>query len=473
MRPILTRRYYCWLALVFVGVAIYGSLVPLHLKPMPLSEAVVRFRAALGEPVRIESRSDWAANILLFIPMGFLLMGALVVDRRPIAGWFAAGVVLPVCTVLSTAIEFTQLYFPDRVTSIDDIAAESVGGFLGVGLWLCAGQRISLWLRRFWVDLGGGQSSTGSLLLAYIVFLVLVHLMPMDLTISPAMIYHKYREGRVVLVPFAAGGQVDKFAMIQKCLTNMAFFLPVGVLAAGLEHPFWRRGRNWPAMAVLGFAFAGLIELMQLFVLTRYFDSTDIVTGGVGVLVGWRLGIVHSKHEQLYPPKGSWVVDRQGLAVRAKTKSQAMAYWALAGWLGLLVLVEWQPFDFNFSTSEAGRRLGTVSLVPFADYQQSDYLQAFDQICSKTVVFLPFGALLAWLGFGPKGRGGGLLVLAPAILLTTALEGGQLFLPTRYASVTDVLIESFGVWLGFIVVRRGQGANFQENSSSRLRYGGK
>src|SRR5208282_3522460 len=152
---------------------------------------------------------------------------------------------------LSAAIEFTQLYFPDRVTSVDDIAAESIGALLGIGLWLFAGQGITHWLRRFWVDLGGGQSSAGSLLQAYIVFLVLVHAMPMDLTISPASIYHKYREGRVILVPFAMDGPTDLFARIQKCLTNMAFFMPVGALAAGLAHPFWRRGRNWPALAGL------------------------------------------------------------------------------------------------------------------------------------------------------------------------------------------------------------------------------
>jgi glycopeptide antibiotics resistance protein len=470
MRPILTSRYYWCLALVFLGVAIYGSLVPLRFRPLPLHEAVASFRAALAEPVRVESRSDWAANILLFIPMGFLLMAALAVDKRPLAGWLAALVVLPACTLLSAAIEFTQLYFPDRVTSVDDIVAESIGGLLGTCLWLAAGQQITLRLRRFWVDFGGGQSSAGSLLQAYIVFLVLVHAMPMDLTISPALIYRKYREGHVILVPFAAGGEADVFARIQKCLTNTAFFLPVGVLAAGLAHPLWRRGRNWPVIAGLGFALAGLIELMQLFVLSRYFVSTDIVTGGLGVLAGWGLGLIHYQHEPVSMSRHALIAD--GQAAKAKTKGQALAYGALAGWLGLLVLVEWQPFNFNFSASEAARRLGELSLLPFADYQQSDYLNAFDQICSKTVLFLPVGALLAWLGSGPRGSGAGLLVLLPAILLTTLLEGGQLILPTRYASVTDILIESFGVWLGFVVVRRGQEGISQARSASPFRSRG-
>jgi glycopeptide antibiotics resistance protein len=454
MRPILSSRYYSWLAAAFLALAIYGSLVPLHFRPKPLHEAAASFRAALAEPVDFGSRSDWAANILLFIPMGFLAMAALSVDRPRSVGWLAALLVIPACVVLSAAIEFTQLFFPDRVTSVDDIVAESIGGVLGTSLWLAAGQRITLWLRRFWVDLGGGQSSAGTLLQAYIVFLVLVQAMPMDLTISPAMLYHKYREGRVILVPFTAGADVDVFARVQKYVTNMAFFFPVGVLAAGLANPFWRRRRSWPVLTGLGFGLAGLIELMQLFVLSRYFESTDIVTGGLGVLVGWGLGIKHFQAEPGDSLRNLGVAD--GQVARTDRRSLGLAYGALVGWLTLMVFFEWQPFNFNFSSAEAARRLHAMSFIPFADYQQSPYLSAFDQICSKTVLFLPVGALLAWVGFGPRGRAGNFLVVVPAVLFTALLEAGQLFLPTRYASVTDVVIESFGIWLGFVIVRRGQ-----------------
>jgi VanZ family protein len=444
IRPILTRRHYWWLGLGFLVLVVYGSLVPFDFTFRPLDEQIQRYRAALAEPVRFESRSDWAANVLLFIPLSFLLIAARAVDREPKAGWSAGLIVLPLCTLLSAAIEFTQLYFPSRTTSLNDVVAESIGGLLGTALWLAGGQKITLWLRRFWVDLGG-QGSAGSRLWAYIIFLALVHVMPMDLTISPAEIYHKYKEGRVRLNPFASWPPGSSFAIVQKCLTNVAFFLPAGVLLTGLSHPFWRRGRNWAPMLGLGLGLAGLIEFMQLFVYSRYFESMDVVTGGLAVLAGWRLGLVY-RRLQPEPARGARVpID--GISATGR----AVAYRVLVVWLVVLVFVKWQPFDFNLSGEYAARRLKAMAWLPFESYQVGDYLNSFDQICAKTVLFLPVGALLAVLGFGQKGRYGDLWVILPVIVFTTLLEAGKLLLTTRGADPTDVLIETLGAWLGFRV----------------------
>jgi glycopeptide antibiotics resistance protein len=149
-------------------------------------------------------------------------------------------------------------------------------------------------------------------------------------------------------------------------------------------------------------------------------------------------------------------VDKVGSrAGETHAPSRALGYGVLCGWLALLVFVEWQPFNFNLSPSAALGRLRAVSLVPFSDYQGSDYLQAFDQICSKTALYLPVGAILAWLWRGTKWGSSSIAAVSAGLALTTLLEAGQLFLPTRFASVTDVLIETFGVWLGFITARRG------------------
>jgi len=157
-RPFLTPRHYTWLVLGFSALVVYGSLVPFHFEAVPWGDAVARFRVACSQPVRVESRSDWAANSLSFIPLSFLWMAALAVDRRWYAGSLAALVVLPGCTLLSAAVEFTQLYFPPRVTSVNDIVAESLGGFLGIILWLIGGQGITRWLRHCWKPLDNNGS---------------------------------------------------------------------------------------------------------------------------------------------------------------------------------------------------------------------------------------------------------------------------------------------------------------------------
>lgn len=72
-----TRTSYAIAAAVYTVLAIYGSLVPLEFRPVPLDEAVERFRNVPYLTLGLQSRADFVANILLFIPLAFLAMGAL------------------------------------------------------------------------------------------------------------------------------------------------------------------------------------------------------------------------------------------------------------------------------------------------------------------------------------------------------------------------------------------------------------
>jgi glycopeptide antibiotics resistance protein len=432
---VLGARQYGWLALGFLALALYGSFVPFHFRPLALSEAVSRFQAVCATPVRVESRSDWLANILLFIPLSFLWMAALCVDRPRWAGLIAALVVLPACAALSATIEFTQLFFPPRVSSLNDVVAESIGGVLGTLAWLAWGQRITGWARRVW-GAPGSKSMAARLLPGYLAYLVLVHVLPLDLTISPVEIYHKYREGRVTLAPFTSR-YADGFEMAQKNLMNVIYFLPIGLLLAHFRGRTWQCGRCWARVLGLGLAVAGTIEFLQLFVVSRSFDATDIVTGALAVLAGWGGVLVYRRLR----PESSAAPGRRLSVLRLI---------GLTAWLAVLVFLNWQPFDF---TPEIGLdRLGRVPLVPFVDYYEENYIHAFDQFLQKTFLFVPLGALLTPVD--PRPKRGILFPVLGAALVATTLEAGQLFLPTRVASVTDVLVESFGAWLGIVLIRR-------------------
>ncbi|MBI3409501.1 MAG: VanZ family protein [Planctomycetes bacterium] len=426
-RPILTADQIRWLALACLLLVIYGSLVPLRFRAIPMGHAIAAFQEAMSAPVRFESRSDWVANILLFIPLSFSFMAYLSVDKPHAISWFAAVIVLPICALLSAAIEFTQLFFPPRVTSINDVAAESLGALIGITFWLVFGQSFIARFRRLWNDLGGEERRGVSLLTAYMVVLLLIHALPLDLTISPVEIYHKYRDGRVQLVPFA-GGNENIWETIQKHLTNIAYFAPVGFLLTRLAQPHWRQPHSWPRVLGTGFGVAGLVELVQLFVVTRYFDVTDIITGGFAVFGGWAVALTYRQRQ---------------------TSPNATVFVA---WVLLLMFINWQPFDFDFTLDVMAQRPRRLALIPFADYYRNNYLSAFDQIFARIVLFIPLGAL-AMLAFPAQRQRGLPAVLAQAVAFTTMLEAGQLFLPSRYASVTDVIIESFGIWLGTVLGR--------------------
>src|SRR5207253_3183543 len=134
-------------------------------------------------------------------------------DRPPEARWPFALIVVPTCTLLSASMEFAQLYFPPRVTALNDIVAESLGGLVGTAAWLVAGQYLTVRLRRWWSALGA-EGEMGPLLPLYLLLLGAISLLPLDLTLSPADLYRKYKEGRVQLVPFV-GGVGDLFERLQ------------------------------------------------------------------------------------------------------------------------------------------------------------------------------------------------------------------------------------------------------------------
>lgn len=429
---LLGRRQYAWLGLAFVVLACYGSLVPFAYQPVPFPEAVERFGQAFARPVRIVSRSDWAANFLLLLPPAYLFVAALAVDRPWRAGVLAALVVVPGCGALGTLIEFVQVYFPPRVPSLNDVVAQLLGALAGAGLWLAAGQRLTDWLRHLG-HVRGTHEAPLQYLLAYCAVLLVTHAVPFDLTISPADLYHKLRDGRVVLLPFTAT-MANGWERAQKVLLEAAYFLPTGLLLAGLPGARWQTPRSWPLVLAGGIGLAGLVEFLQVFVESRFADVTDVLIGSLAVLLGWRLSVLARRSPAASPGSRGWLVAA-----------------GLFGWVAVLVFVSWQPFAF--AAAGAGERLRAVTWFPFLDYQRGNYLHAFDQIVHKTVLFVPLGALLALCRGGANVRQEARLVVACAISLAAVLEAGQLFLPTRYTSVTDVVLAGVGAWLGVHLLR--------------------
>lgn len=412
-------RHYALLAAAFAVFALYGSLVPLEFHPLPWAEAQRRWSEVCAKPIRVESRSDWAANILLFVPLGFLGMAALCVDRGRMADWWA----VPTAAAwagFSAFLEFSQLYFPPRDSSINDMAAESLGAVVGIVTWVAAGRPLARWAREAWA--GAGADGTAVRLLAgYVVLLLVVQVFPPNLTISPVELYHRYKAGLVRPVPFAFW-MVDPRGGVKKMVEGAAWFLPLGLLASRL--PRWRGAAGRAAWEVLAFgaAAAAAAEFLRLFVVTHSCDASDVVTNGLAVLVGWFVGLDMAKSAFRGLAAGAWVIG--------------------------LVYLNWLPFDFRFDEASLAR-WREIYWLPFADYLQASYLDEAQGAADKVMQFLALGALLA-AAFRPAGGRGRAAVLAAAWLLALVFEAGQLFLPTRYASLTDVLVETTGAGIGLV-----------------------
>ena len=124
-----------WLGYVFF--VIYGSLVPLQYKARPLSDAWIAFQNIPFLKLGVESRADWIANGVLYVPVAFLTIYLLTQSFRRVPRIFLFALAAVFSMALAVAVEFTQLFFSVRTVSLNDILAECVGSF--VGLLLSAG----------------------------------------------------------------------------------------------------------------------------------------------------------------------------------------------------------------------------------------------------------------------------------------------------------------------------------------------
>ena len=119
--------------LLYLVFIVYGSLVPLDFHALPLDQAWAQFRQLPMLQIGAEGRADWVANGVLYVPAGFLTVVVLGGGKGGLRRRFPrlAGAAL-FCIALALAVEFTQLFFPQRTFSRNDVIAEVIGSLVGI-----------------------------------------------------------------------------------------------------------------------------------------------------------------------------------------------------------------------------------------------------------------------------------------------------------------------------------------------------
>ena len=429
-------------ALVFTFVAAYGSLVPLDYQPVPFQDAVERFEAMSFRDISVHDRVDFASNVLLYVPIGFCWLASATLDRFGVRRLIWTPLICIFCFALSVSLEFSQTWFPPRVFSQNDIAAQSIGGVLGSLLWLGIGQRATRWLRTY---SGPAQRShqLDWLLQAYALGLALYSLLPLNVTIHPGEIYNKFRRGRVVLVPFEDGAPNLETAW--QWLTYAALFVPLGMLAARIGNAQRGRLRSVWESTILGAIGVVALEIAQLFVYSRFTKTIDVITGTLGVYLGALL--MHRWHALRTNAGAAETGSRSGFL---KLVFAALLYSAfLCAWF-------WWPMQPDSDARVVKEYAEGILRVPFASMYRGSEFNAAQEIFKKTVLFAPLGMLVASMIFvrprSPKAqRALGFLGLAAFLLLGTFIELMQAIYRPHIPDITDVMLYTFGATLGMAV----------------------
>jgi VanZ family protein len=407
-----TRSIALRLLAVWALFILYGTTLPFDLTP---SRDVVaqEWHDAHRIPWQgpdggLPSLPDAAANVLLFLPWGFLVGWD---QLRRGRGAFRA-MLLGAGTALaaSVTVEFLQLFSSSRTTSATDLVTNTTGG--------ASGALLGVWVRT------QVRGSRGDLLrnairrdpataLAFAVAAgVMIHaIAPFDVSLDVGAFKASLKSTR--LLPFGPPlrGPTPEDRPGEAAETMLAWAIIGGTfaLAAG-------RRLGKPMAGIVGLALAA--ETSQLFIRSRTPDATTVllaVLGGTG---------------------GAMIVGRMRERPASAWTGAALLAWTTATLLDGLAPGRFAvPDPAHFSW---------MQLLPFIHYFQRTDVYALADAGVQGLAYLPAGFLLAIRGRPHPLRD----ALVLGALVAGSVEIGQIFLPDRVADITDVAVGAAGAALG-------------------------
>lgn len=407
-------RALLWLAvLLYSTFVVYGSLVPLEFHAIPWDEAVTRFAAIPFLYLGIGSRADWVANLILYLPLGFLLMGALVGRSKRGVVWGVSAILSGlVIASLALSIEFTQQFFPPRTVSLNDLYAEWVGGMVGIVLWPLTGRTLYGLLLRF---VQGGNQAVRAGLVGYALAYLFLSLFPYDFLLDVEEWRAHLSTDKVGWLFLGSCGLV----CWAKFVPEMLAAVPFGLLLVN------KSGRiSLIAAASVGVLLGLAIEILQLSIASGISQGASVLSRAAGVMLGARLPTLF-KH---------WDRQRMRPWVRAGLVLTMMPYLGSLAWLN-----RW--FDASWvSTESALTRLAEIRFIPFYYHYYTSEAVALVSLVFQFGLYAPFGVGVwlwsqgAWRTLGPW------FSALLGMLAAAIIEMGKLFVPGQHSDPTNVLI---------------------------------
>ncbi len=423
----LTPSRLAWpLWLGWVVFVVYGSLLPFEFQPLALETALARWREIPFLQLGIESRADWVANGVLYVPVGLLGARALM---SAFAGWRSglASALVPLSSsalaaafgiLLALGVEFTQLYFPGRTVSLNDVWAECLGTLLGVGMAPFIGPWAER-LRRAW-GLGGPRLSL-HLLGWYTAIYLLLSLFPYDFLLSAQEWQGKLTSDNCAWL--MAGASLDRgWRVVVLLAVEVLLALPAGLLLAA-RRPALRMPGSAAALLV-GAALGLFIECGQLAIASGISQGISVLTRALGVALGvW-----------------AWQQWRLRGAAPWLASARRLVPWLALPYLGLLLAVEGgfsHPLRGTEALHMAWREL---HLMPFWYHYFTSEAVALFSLGSVALMYLPGAAMLASWRWP---RGAAVIALGA---LAALVEAGKLLLDGLHPDPTNPLIAMTAGW---------------------------
>ncbi|TWU44354.1 VanZ like family protein [Novipirellula aureliae] len=446
------RRYWLFLAFAWAALMVLGSWYPFDLKTGSLAEAWADWSHVTDWSQ--QSRSDLAINMMLGIPLGFLLVlvgGAspLAPSQSPRYHRNSISVIIAVCLVaaVSLFVELGQHWYGRRVPSRNDTISQLLGGLVGGLLAYGGGSWFSSRVARFWSG-RSHQSPFKALLDLYVAGYLLWAWMPFIPAVSPSELKAKWRSGMIQLSPFE-NWHTDTWQSLYTAAVTIATALPIGVWFAywsGTDgrNPPQRTRVHWIQSAMFAVGGVVCLEACQAFIETRTAAVDDAIGSAVGAGVGacWA-GRMWSSDSPF--PLRSWATAPVLLIV------------AILYSLGYL-LVSWAPFDFADSGLEMKQRFDQFRSIAMTNWFSGNDMAMASNLLRSLWFSMLLGSLAGMsAAFAAPSRLKRITVLrwlaAVVFCVSVCLlaEGGQIFERSRSPSLIELAVRIVGVAIGMAI----------------------
>ncbi|MEI6335611.1 MAG: VanZ family protein [Methylococcaceae bacterium] len=404
---------------------VYGSLVPLELNDLPVETAISQFKNIRFLHLGAESRADWIANILLYIPLAFGASATFGSMQHPLIRLLLSVCVLVSCIALAVVVEFSQLFFPPRTVSLNDLIAESLGSVIGVLSWQFFGDYFSNLYRQL---LRGSLRSAQAAIFFYLLIYSALSLFPFDFVTSITELNTKLANGNDAFFFSLESCSAEPVRCGVKLLAEMLVLLPLGVLFCYVPYLQHRI----VVAALVGFFLGLAIESIQVFLLSGSGQGISIITRMIGMSAGAGL-FIRAKH---YP-----LEDLTGLLRRA-------VWLTILPYIALVLSINGWFSSAWLTPEQALEKLTTTRFLPLYYFYYTTESVALVSLLSNIGMYFPVG-LLCWTHFfsrnykrdrpAPHWFYVGLL----AALFSLIVETGKLFLADKHADPSDI-------WLAFM-----------------------
>jgi VanZ family protein len=404
---------------LYILFVVYGSLVPLDFHAIPWNKAWEMFQHIQFLHLGAQERADWVSNGVLYLPVGFLTFALLSrFNSQRTAAWALIGSLL-FSISLAVSVEFTQLFFPARTVSLNDVIAEIIGSILGAIFAVRWSGRFGAFLSTL---MGNSDRLVGHLLKAYALGYFAFSLFPYDFQLSIAELMEKFHSdawGWLIARSFTR----DNIALtLAKLLAETLAVVPLGLMLCQLTAK--RRPCSPTHAFVYGAVLGLMIEIAQFFIVSGVSQGLSVLTRGSGMYLG---ALVWRHRARLQPTHLSSGIRRLALPMSIL---YLIALAAINGWFKH----RWIGFDAAMSG------LNQIHFLPFYYHYYTTEQAALLSLTSVCLLYAPIG-ILTWASWNPPW-----LAMLLAMFSAGVMEGSKLFLDNLHPDPTNLLIAGFAAW---------------------------